>query len=476
MRRFPVVMGVIVVWSLWLAGCGPTPTVGTPTAVPSKAQTVTIHWFAGLGTGSDPNQQNAEQAAVDDFNQTVGEENSIELVLEVVPSNTAKTELADRIAAGNGPDIVGPVAWPDANAFNEEWLDIEPYMDAAGFDTSVFTAKLMDLYRTDNGLVSLPFVVSPSVVFYNKTLFNRRGLAYPPHQYGVKYSLPDGTEADWSWDTLATVAQLLTVDGAGSDASQLEFNRDDVRQYGFTWQNANHPNYWGSYWAGGTMLGSDGKTAKTPDAWKDAWRWTYDAIWGSQPFLGRASVEGSADYWNGKPFNSNKVAMTVVPFRNAYNPNGLDWDIGVLPSYQGGISGRMEEEAFRVWKGTRHPQETFTVMQYLTTTAAKALILGSGTGPAAFDGVPALISAQGDWRTAEAKLYPGVFNLDVVIGNLEYPALPPVDGYTPNFQEAWSRGFDFANRLRTTPGLDLDVEIKSYEDALTAIFAKPASP
>ena len=38
------------------------------------------------------------------------------------------------------------------------------------------------------------------------------------------------------------------------NSTQSGFNKNNIKQYGFTWNFLNHPNFWGSYWAGGSMV------------------------------------------------------------------------------------------------------------------------------------------------------------------------------------------------------------------------------
>jgi multiple sugar transport system substrate-binding protein len=475
MRKFSMGFGVTVVVGAWLTGCQPATTTPTSTwtAKPTRSDFTEIHWYVGYGLGSDSKQHKAEQAAVDSFNKTIGAEQGIRLVLDAAVTGTGQSDLRSRIVSGNGPDIVGPVSWPDANMFNDEWLDIQPYLEASGFNTGVFDSALVDMYKVEETRVGLPFIVSPSVVFYNPGLFNDKGLAYPPDRYGVQYTMPDGAQVDWSWDALAALAKLLTLDGAGVNATEPLFDKEDIRQYGFTWQGGNHPNYWGSYWAGGSMVDVNGKTAKAPEAWKEAWRWTYNAIWGSQPYLGSADAEGGPDFANGKPFNSQKAAMAVMPFSNACCTGEIKhWELAVLPSYDGNVTGRMEEASFRIWKGTQHPQQAMAVLQYLVTTAVDALVIGSTETPAPYKGIPALTSAQEKWKSQAAAEYPWVLNWDAVLESMAYPDLPSAEEYMPNYAQAWARGVLFAEKLRTTDGLDLDKEIETYAADLTDIFAR----
>ena len=62
--------------------------------------------FVGLGAGSDEPMFEPQEKVVADFNASQDE---IELVLEIVDADQAYSTLATQIAAGNAPDILGPV-------------------------------------------------------------------------------------------------------------------------------------------------------------------------------------------------------------------------------------------------------------------------------------------------------------------------------------------------------------------------------
>jgi multiple sugar transport system substrate-binding protein len=471
LRRISISWSAPLVFGILLSACGtrsPVPTTTTPT--PTAPEAIQIRWFIGFGTGDDPAQRNAETAVINDFNNS---QNRIKLIQEVVPRDSAKEKLAAEIAAGKGPDLVGPISWAESNAFHDQYLDIAPLIKSSGFDTSVFHSELPKIYETSKTTVGLPFAIYPSAVFYNTALFDVAGLRYPPANYGDQYTLPDGSRVNWTWDTLTQVAKLLTLDAVGKNATQDGFDKTNIQQYGFTWQNENQPSYWGSYWAGGSYLADDGKTAQVPDAWKAAWKWTYESIWGNTPFAGSLALEAGSRFGSGNPFHSNKVAMAIDTIQYACCLNDLKtWDIGILPMYNDKVSSHLGEITFRIWKGTKHPEEAFQVLAYLVTTGVQKLIIGSKELPAAYDAVPALTDSAQAWITKKKAAFPKVNNWATIIAGSYYPDVPSAEIYLPNFNAAWSRGLTFANFLRSQSGLDIEKEIQTFTADLNSIFAK----
>ena len=77
----------------------------SPTDEP-QTDRVQIYWYIGLGAGSQPAQIQPEKAFVDKFNKSQTE---IQLIPIIVDNKYARDNLTAQIAAGNAPDIVGPV-------------------------------------------------------------------------------------------------------------------------------------------------------------------------------------------------------------------------------------------------------------------------------------------------------------------------------------------------------------------------------
>jgi multiple sugar transport system substrate-binding protein len=473
-----------------LTGCGraitsanPAPVIQTPTAGPSKPTVsgpIPIRWSVGMGDGSEPAQVSIEKEVVNDFNRS---QTRIQLVLEIVPRESAEDTLATEIAAGVGPDIVGPINWFEANVFTGEWLDLEPSLAASGYDTSRFDPAMLKAYQNDEGRLALPFIVYPSAIIYNTSLFNKAGLNPPPAEYGDKYRMPDGSMVDWTWDTLARVAKDLTIDAAGKHSGEAGFDATRIVQYGFSFGWEDHPNYWASYMSnGGSLLMSGGSlgtyAARIPDDWKAAWEWVYNGMWGAEPYIPADSVAAGPNFDSGNVFASGKVAMLDNP--SAYlccladlTHAGGKFEFGSMPiGLDGKVAGRVDEETFRIWKGTAHPAETFTVLVYLTDIGIQKLVVGSPQKNPAYNGIPGIAADRGAWLAAQKAQFPFVQNWQTLLDGLNYPDVPSAEASMPNITEAWKRIQDFGTLLSTTGGVDLATEETSLQTDLTNIFNK----
>jgi multiple sugar transport system substrate-binding protein len=438
-----------------------------------QREPVPITWFVGLGSGTDASQVEVEQALVDAFNAS---HPNILLSLEVVPYDLAHEELTNRMAAGAAPDIVGPVGVYGSNDFRGQWLDLTSQIQSSDFDLSGYEPHLVELYHTEEGQIAIPFAVYPAATYYNPALFDEAGLMYPPVGVGEPYVL-DGRKLEWSWETLGEVARILTIDINGSNATSPDFDRYAVYQYGYSPVWENHPSYIGSFWgSGSTYLGETGPSvAAIPEAWRAAWQWYYDGMWGDKPFIPSGETAWSPDFGSGNTFASGRIAMSVnmlwyLCCLSDLTQAGWTFDLAALPSYEGEVHGRVDVDTFHIWKGTPHPAEAFEVLSYLVgPEGVESLIVGID-GPPVFAGLSARPEYHSAYIDSQAARYPDVTAWEVFLTGLAFPDIPHAEAYTPNFDEAWARIQVFGDLIANAPDLDLQAEIALLESDLTTIF------
>lgn len=450
------------------------PSTPTPSNADCQAGRICIRWFVGLGTGTELSQVFVEEEVVKNFNAA---QDKIQLILEVYSYNYSDDALSTEIASGNGPDIIGPVGWAGANDFDGQWLDLSPYIQLQHFDTSVFDPALLNSFRrTEEGLVGLPSAIYPAGLFFVPSMFDESGLAYPPQHYGEKYRMPDGTLVEWNWETLETIARLLTIDRNGKNSTEAGFDRTQIAQVGYApqWQD---PAAWGLYDGGPSQLYTGEKRgdyrAAIPDSWKRAWQRHYQAIWGEQPWMIKGALAVTPEFGNGNVFNSARAAMTLAPtwytcclsnFATGVN----EFQLGIIPlSADGAAPRQVDADTFRIWKGTRHPDEAFQVLAYLITTGSNKLLPIYGALPAISSKTNVFFQ-----KNRQRYLFVTQTSWDVFKAGVAYPDRPSTEGDMPNFDQATSRLRAFGARLDNTPPdqLDFEAEFQKLEDDLTVIF------
>jgi len=489
-------MSLVLVFSIFLAACQPAaapeeteapdveaPEVQEPDApeaeVPEDideeveepedepAEGVTrVRWFVGLGAGSDEGTFEAQEAVVDGFNASQDE---IELVLEIVDNEVAYDTLATQIAAGNAPDIVGPVGVRGRDTFYGAWLDLQPLIDSNGYDLSDFDPALVDFYNIEGqGQLGIPFASYPSFMIYNKDLFDEAGAAYPPAAYGEPYVWADGTEVEWNMDTLKELSMFMTVDANGNDATMEGFDPESIVQFGFQNQWTD-PRGIGTFFGAGSFLADDGETAQIPEEWEAAWKWTYDGWW-TDWFIPNGPY-GGADFLQsgGGPFGSGNLAM-IHNHTWFVAPWALDgsfaFDFAATPSYEGTVTSKMHADTFGIPKGSANPEAAFEVLTYmLSPEIAPSLLEIYGAQPAR------LSLQEGYLETYSENNFPGMdLNWDVVVESTAYADNPNHESWMPSFLETTDRYNEFWNLLANTPDLDVDAEIEVLRESLQGIF------
>ncbi len=480
-------LSLVLVFSMFLSACGSpateAPTVDGPAteapateapateapateAPPATGAPTRIRWFVGLGAGSDEPTFAPQQAVVDAFNAS---QNEIELVLEIVDNDVAYDTLATQIAAGNAPDIVGPVGIRGRDSFKGAWLDLQPLIDENNYDLSDFDPAMVDFYRVqEEGQLGIPFAIFPSFVIYNVDLFDEAGLAYPPTEHGAPYVDADGNERPWDMDTLRDLAMFLTVDANGNDATSADFDPENIVQFGFMNQWTD-PRGIGTFFGAGSLVDEDGN-AQIPDPWYAAWEWTYQGWW--EDYFIPNGPYGGADFLQGPggPFSSGNLAMVhlhmwyVAPWALGDVP--FDWNLAATPAYNGQITAKMHADTFGIMRYSRNPEAAFEVLTYLLSPETSAQLLNI------YGGMPARLSMQDDYfDTYGAENFPGKnINWDVVVDAMAYADNPNHESWMPSFLETTDRYNEFWNYLANTPGLDFDAEVAELQTALQRIF------
>ena len=105
---------------------------------------VLIRWFVGLGTGAQPDQIADEQAVVTAFNES---QDKITLSLEIYQNTTAYDILSTQIAAGNPPDIIGPVGFRGFYSYGDQLLDLQPFIEKTNYDLSDIDPAILEAYK-----------------------------------------------------------------------------------------------------------------------------------------------------------------------------------------------------------------------------------------------------------------------------------------------------------------------------------------
>lgn len=433
---------------------------------------IEIRWYVGLGTGTNADQIEGQQVIVDEFN---AEQDEIELILEVVENAQAYSVLATQIAAGNAPDIVGPMGIRGREGFGGSWLDLQPLMDAEGYDLSDFDPALIEFYRVpDQGQLGLPFAVFPSFTMYNIDLFDEADIPYPPANYGDPYIDWEGNEREWNMDTIREVAMILTVDSDGNDATMEEFNLEDVVQFGWGSQQTDLRGR-DTLFGASNFVDADGN-AVIPENWRIAENWYHDAMWvdGFYPngvYSGSELLGGGSGNW----FGTGNLAMTSSAhlWYLGWGQGDLDasFNFAPVPSFDGVATAKLHADTFSIMSSSENSEAAWTVLKYMMDDRGEDLLVLYGGLPARTSLQEAFLEnyiagltenySQFDWAN---------MNWDAVTHGITIPDRPSHEDFLPAIAESEARYVEYAQLIDNNSDVDVDAELDALQAALQAIY------
>ena len=188
------------------------------------------------GTGDSGEGLNPHQSIIADYED---QNEDVLVQLEAIAGRDYYTRILTQIAADRAPDVmnIGDDAVP---SFVEKgaFLSLDECLSDINFDTSVYLPGLLEPGTVNGELFFLPKDYSTLAVYYNKTIFDEAGVAYP--------------EDGWTWDDLLATAQAVTQDTDGDGQTdiwgiQLPANWTTGFEY---WVAA----------AGGSLISEDGQS------------------------------------------------------------------------------------------------------------------------------------------------------------------------------------------------------------------------
>ena len=300
MRKIFVVLTAVAVLSMLLVACGGTTAtpeqvivketviVQAPTPEPLPEGVIQVRWYVGMGTGTDPVQLKAEIAVVDAFNKSdLAKAINLRMVLEVIPYDSAQGHPFDRDRGRRRPrhHRAGRLGRLE----RLQWAVAGHRPVYRGDQVRHFRVQpcsrehVRDLGRHGRPAVRgvpIDHLLQHQAVRRSRPELPARQLRRKVQDAGWHRSrMVVGHPRRGRQDCSPSMAPATNCERSG-------FNKDDIKQYGYTWQLRDHPNYWGSFWQAARCLPPMARPPRLPDAWVAAWKWTYDAIWGDQPFYG----------------------------------------------------------------------------------------------------------------------------------------------------------------------------------------------
>lgn len=378
--------------------------------------------FVGMGTGTSPNQVDAQMELQEQFNST---HDNIEIEFLIVPHEEAPERYLAMLAGGNPPQLVGPNGTSTIAQFRDTWADVTPYIEAENYDLSDFYGPVLSINQYEDLNVGLPLGIYPSMYFYNKDLFDAAGLEYPPHDYG---------DTSWTTDKLREYAIKMTLDADSNDATMSEFDPENIMQWGFDDSWISGRGYLATWDAPnvGRPTTDDYKTATAnADEWVYGLQWLSDGIW-KDHFI--PDLSGQEAYYSvgGDPFGGGMVA--IFHSHTWFFPEGLvdlpfEYDVApVAYNHKGTRVARTHADNFTIPEKAENKDAAWEVMKWLSSPeniSDVCMIYGC---------LPARKSVEDEFRTLLEERWPAL-DYDVVYEAIDYLDNPHHESWTPKWTE-----------------------------------------
>ncbi len=443
MKKRGLLLSLLSLLVLLVGACGPSDDELKELLAEPADEVIKVRWLV-TGQGSEPWNRSAINDFVANFNRSQDR-----IVLELV-AGQGFGGLSEQLEAGNQIDIVGPMSPNFGTRFNNIWADIESLvLEGSGLEK--FEPATIEAWRRQGKLVGVPYGYWPAVLYFNKEIFDKAGLPYPPQQYGVDYA----GGGDWSLDTVAEIGPALTLDRYGQSARNPGFDPNAAVQWGFMME-ADDLRAAVAIFGTSSIQGANGEV-KLPQAWRDASHWLHDAIWVGRYFPNQRGLEAT----RGDPFGKGQAAMFYAPTWYLCCEVDFNYDFAAVPSFDGKITSRRDHAGFGIPLSSQYQEAAMRVIMEMV--ADPGMI-------AAFRIVPARTDLREDLAALmEAKTSEP--DWQVMVDSLAYPDNPPYSQFLPNVGGVFNLFGQFAESLLTREDLDVDAELDSLEVNLQSILA-----
>lgn len=356
-----------------ITGCAPRGEIATKVASQSKSNpgcldpdgpvTLTIHDW------SSPDRQIYWEQAVQAFEST-----HPCIVIETVHLREDRTARLNELATGYIPDLIGFDISDLARMSQLGYLmDLTPIMNQDHFNPAdEFYDSIVKAGMIDGKVLGLAKDYSVSTFYVNTDLLAKAGIRIP-------------TEG-WTYDDYLKMAQQLTLDQNGNNATSPQFNANNIAVWGtILGEWVTDSGWWRGFQSflyswGAHTISPDGMTTSgyiNSDKAIAAWTWYRDLIhkYHVAPTVSYFNSTGISD---DKLFSQGKIAISGAfwgPwYQDTFNQaQGLKWRAVPLPTGPGGHWGAIMWMGWGISAKTEHAAQAWELLKWLTTDPGQTI-------------------------------------------------------------------------------------------------------
>ncbi|WP_053371863.1 ABC transporter substrate-binding protein [Paenibacillus sp. FJAT-27812] len=302
---------------------------------------------------------------------------NIKVKIVKAPYDQYESKLQSLIAAGTTPDVTSHFG---TNGF-ADYMDKEMIMDMTdllkemNFNPADYglSDELMNIYKVEGKTYGLPVYSYTSLMLYNKDMFDKANLPYPPADY---------EDQSWTFDKMVEVAKKLTVTSNNPEEAQwgLDFNWGPRDMY---------PTYFGGgVYPPETFTTGGGRPAKvdfSSPASINAYQRLSDLMYKDKVSIDPINAKVLSGQ-GGNAFSTGKVAMSVGGAWILAGSNDYSFKVGVAAIPSAGndkVRDVLYVDPLFILKDSKHPKEALEWIEYQLTkdVQEKAVALSGGTPP-----------------------------------------------------------------------------------------------
>ncbi len=286
----------------------------------------------------------------------------LKIKLMHVPNNgDYGKKIQEMITAGKAPDIIQVNESVHSHSSKNQLIPLNDYLGSAKLDlVARFGERAAHSYDREGKTWALPDRNGPMVLYYNKDLFDKDGVAYPT--------------ADWKWPDFLAAAQKLTVrEGA------------KTMRYGFAAGD------WWPWWMafmlqnGGRIVDDAGKPVINSPQNVKAMQFYVDLVAKHKVAPSKRDYENLKISSPDQLFAQGNAAMVMTGFWNVAALKEVPhvrW--GVAPLFQNTKQATISfQTGLAITKASRNQDLAFKVLDFLTTAdGQKPIAVNGQDGPA----------------------------------------------------------------------------------------------
>lgn len=289
------------------------------------------------------------------------------------------TLVRTRMSANDAPCIMTTQA-SRAQELSQLLAPLDELAENAGLDLSQYNDAMMQGMTVEGTVRAIPYDAEPMLLYFNKDLFEEKGLALPGTTYTRDQFLAD--------------AKALTGDGT----------------YGtFVAPDPMYP-YLPIAFADGNTPVDDGELAITDDALVSDFQWVMDLV--NEEKVASASNPGDTDENGRAEFFAGNVGMIIDgPWFYSTIVDGSDFEVGISvpPSTTGESIGIIQGSGFGIAESCPDKEAAFEKIMKMTTPEVVGYV-GKNRGT-----VPSIPEAMSDW--ADGKPAEDAAVVDALLAN-----------------------------------------------------------